>query len=715
MIIGGRLGDTFDWRAGQTVELVHSSRTARFKVLATLDPEGLALVEGGRIALCDIATFQEFTGLFGLADRIDLKLKAGSAVVPEAMLAPLLPAGVMVRSPSARSESGRGMIRAYQLSLTFLSFISLFVGMFLVYSLVALNAAARRRELAVMRATGASARTLFCLFVGEGAFIGLVGWLLALPISSVLVKYLLAGVSRTVSMLFVRVQVDGLALSPWEILLSFGVTVMVAVLAALQPAREAMGVPPREALDIDPAATLRPQLIRNMALGGIGLLALVYPIARLPSPPSVSLPGYLAALLLFVGFALLAPLLLRQFGRLAAPRLLRLGGQPAFLAAGYLKESGVQTAISVGALITAVALFTALVVMIHSFRSTVALWVQQSIAGDIYVRPKLAELNRFRDPLPPRVVSAVQALPAPVALVPMRRLELGVNGHQHLFEAMDYAAYARRSRFIWMGGDTQQIEADLIAGKGVAVSEVFANSTGLNTGDRYRVQIGAQLMDEPILGVFRDYRTRGGAVYYSLTGYQHRFGDGSWSAVQINFTERSADLAAAIDRVRSALIDCCGDTIEMIEGQGLRRAILLIFDETFAITTVLLLIALVVAALGIATTLAVLVLQRRRQLNTIRAVGGSAAQLRRMIVWEASLIVLAGQAAGLACGFILSTLLIFVVNRQSFGWTFLYRVDWSSLLTALPLIFIAALLAALPAVRLALSTSPAMLLRGGTR
>jgi hypothetical protein len=121
--------------------------------------------------------------------------------------------------------------------------------------------------------------------------------------------------------------------------------------------------------------------------------------------------------------------------------------------------------------------------------------------------------------------------------------------------------------------------------------------------------------------------------------------------VQINFTERGADLAAAIDRVRSALLDCCGDTIEMIEGQGLRRAVLLIFDETFAITTVLLLIALVVAALGIATTLAVLVLQRRRQLNTIRAVGGSAAQLRRMIVWEASLIVLVGQAAGLACGF----------------------------------------------------------------
>jgi len=297
----------------------------------------------------------------------------------------------------------------------------------------------------------------------------------------------------------------------------------------------------------------------------------------------------------------------------------------------------------------------------------------------------------------------------------MHRLELRVNGHQHLFEAMDYAAYARRSRFIWMGGDTQRIEADLIAGRGVAISEVFANNTGLKPGDRYRVQIGRHLLDEPILGIFRDYRTRGGAVYYSLSHFQQRFEDVSWSGVQINFSERGPGLTAAVDRVRSLLLNCCGETIEMIEGQSLRRAVLRIFDETFAITTVLLLIALVVAALGIATTLAVLVLQRRRQLNTIRAVGGSSGQLRRMIFWEAGLIVMVGQAAGLVCGFILSTLLIFVVNRQSFGWTFVYQVDWTSLLTAVPLIFAAALLAALPAANLALSTSPAMLLRGGTR
>jgi putative ABC transport system permease protein len=715
LIVGGRLAQQFDWLPGRRVTLIHSQNTAQFKVLDLLDPAGLALVEGGRIAICDIATFQEFTGTYGQADRIDLLLQPGSGAEQIATLQELLPAGVIVSSPSERKDSGLGMIRAYQFSLTFLSFISLFVGMFLVYSLVALNAAMRRRELAVLRATGASGRLLFLLFIGEGLFLGLFGWLLAIPLSSVLVKYLLEGVSRTVSMLFVRVRVDELILSPWEVLLSLFVTLVVAMLAALQPAREAMRVPPREAMDIAPAALLQPHLTRRLALAGLAMLVLVYPVSRLPSPAGLSLPGYLAALLLFVGFALPAPWALRRFGRLVSLPLARLGGQPAFLAARYLRQSGVQTAISVSALITAVALFTALVVMIHSFRGTVALWVQQSIAGDLYVQPRMAGLNQFRDPLAPHVKEAIEKLDAPLDLVPLRILELRIDGRSHLFEAMDYAAYARRSSFIWMQSQPHRIEADLIAGKGVVVSEVFANRMGLSSGDRYRVNIGGRVLDEPILGVFRDYRTQGGVAYYSLQHYQQRFGDDAWSAVQINLTEEDPGKASAMERVRAEINDCCGDAVEMIEGENLRREVLRIFDETFAITTVLLLIALVVAALGIATALAVLVLQRSRQLNTLRAIGASPAQLRRMILWEAGLIVVSGQAAGLVCGFVLSYLLIFVVNLQSFGWTFYYQVDWLTLSVAIPLIFAAALLAALPAVKMALSGSPAVLLRGQVR
>ena len=155
----------------------------------------------------------------------------------------------------------------------------------------------------------------------------------------------------------------------------------------------------------------------------------------------------------------------------------------------------------------------------------------------------------------------------------------------------------------------------------------------------------------------------------------------------------------------------CGEALDTISGRELRRAILEIFDETFGVTTLLLLIALVVAALGIATTLTLLVLERSRQLNTLLAVGASPGQIRAMIFWEAALMVLMGEAAGLLCGFYLSYLLVFVINRQSFGWTFFYHVDWGLLILSMPLIFLAALAAALPAAHLVLRQSPAALLR----
>ncbi len=175
------------------------------------------------------------------------------------------------------------------------------------------------------------------------------------------------------------------------------------------------------------------------------------------------------------------------------------------------------------------------------------------------------------------------------------------------------------------------------------------------------------------------------------------------------FKDREQDLDKAVAKLRDDIIERMGDKVDMLSGKRLRSAVLRIFDETFAITTVLLLIALVIAALGIATTLTVLVLERSRQLNTLFAVGASFRQIRSMIFWEAAFMVVIGEWAGVVCGFILSYLLVYVINRQSFGWTFLYGVDWGSLGLSIPLIIITALAAALPAVKMVFRQPPATL------
>jgi putative ABC transport system permease protein len=711
VILTEPLARELDTVSGARLKLEHTRRTAEFRVVGILVPEGLALVEGGRVALTDIATFQEFTGLYGLVDRIDLTFKPKTSPLDIEDLARKLPEGLELRSPSAARDSGTAMIRAYQLNLSVLSFASLFVGMFLVYSLVALNAASRRRELAILRAVGASPRLLFHLFLAEGALFGLCGWLLAIPLSSLLVKYLLHSVSQTISTLFVRVQVEGLVLSPWEILLSFAVTLSISIAAAFQPAREAMGVSPKEALEIAQTGVRRRRSVGRLAAWAVGCILVCMLLSLMPGVAGVPLPGYLAILLLFVGFSLLAPWILEQAGRALSPLLRRFAGMPAYLAGRYLRDSRTRTSISVGALITAVALFTALVIMIHSFRQTVDLWVHQTVSGDLFVTTKMGQVNRFRFPIPKPIVAGLQQLDVDADRVPSRRFQMAYGNFPYEFEAMGIDTFLKYGGFVWMKGDPETARPLLLGGEGLLVSEVFANRTGLGIGDRFRAQIEGSRIEIPVVGIIRDYRTDGGVVFYSWEQFKQRFHDPQWSGVRFYFRDRARDIDAQTAALRDTLIARWGDSLDVISGKELRNSVLKIFDETFAITTVLLLIALAVASLGITTTLTVLVLERTRQLNTLFAVGGSFGQIRSMICWEAGFLVVAGELAGLACGFILSYMLVYVINRQSFGWTFLYRVDWGTLALSFPLIVLTALAAALPAVRTAFRESPAALLR----
>jgi len=339
------------------------------------------------------------------------------------------------------------------------------------------------------------------------------------------------------------------------------------------------------------------------------------------------------------------------------------------------------------------------------------LWADQTVSGDLFVTTKMGEINRFRYPIPQAVVDGLEEFKNQVDIVPSRRYFLTYNNFPYEFELLDIDVFLRHGDFVWLKGDPDHVRTLLKQGKGVVISEVFSNRTGLTAGDRFRARIESSLVELPVLGIIRDYRTQGGVVFYSLSQFKMRYHDVQWGGCRIFLKDRTKDLETAVASLKNKFIRRWGDTLEIISGHALRNTILRVFDETFAITTVLLLIALAIAALGIATTLTVLVLERSKQLNTLYAVGADFGQIRSMILWEAAFMVLAGELAGIICGFILSYILVYVINRQSFGWTFLYEVDWGALAMSLPLIILTALAAAYPAIKMVFRESPAMLLR----
>ncbi|MHC1742236.1 MAG: ABC transporter permease [Syntrophobacteraceae bacterium] len=716
LLITEQLAKRLSVESRGTVILETVQKSRPFRIVGTLRGEGLALAESGMVALCDIATIQELLSIQGFVDRIDILLQPGTSPETVQAIRESLPEGCFLERPGETKESGKRLIRSYQLNLSVLSFVSLFVGMFLVYSLVALNATARHSEVAILRSIGASPSLVFALFLAEGVSLGILGWLLALPLGSLLVRDLLKAVSGTISLLFVRTTVEAVTVAPLEIVLSFLMTTAVCAIAAIQPALEARKVSPREAMTILETASSRGVGHRSLALMGALLIAACWPISMLPPFMGLPVPGYAATFVLFLGFSLLSPWFLRMLGTYLPPALRRIGGETAYLGGRYVRDAGPRIAISTGALITAVGLFVALVVMVHSFRSTVATWVSQSIRGDLFLGSKDGSINRYREPLPSTLVEWLhrEARQEPIELSPYRRIPLLHEKVPYQLEAVDFELFLKHSRFLMAKGDLQTELPALSRGEGVIVSEVFANQTGLRTGDLYEATVAGATLKMPVLGVFRDYRTHGGVVHYSLPHFIRQTGDGSWSGVRIQFTGSLVDRDRVIERVRSGIIAFCGAhglAVEVTTGELLRREILRIFDETFAVTTALLIIALVVATLGMATTLSVLVLERTKQLHTLLACGASRAQIRAMIVWEAVLMVFGGQCMGMVCGFFLSFLLIYVINKQSFGWTFVYGVDGASLALSVPLILAAALLAALPAAQLVFKRSPALVLR----
>ncbi len=555
--IGGRIG------------LAGTVGQRSFEVLGELAPEGLATLEGGNTAIADIATFQEFTGVYGRVDRIDLIFTRPVTADKLARVKALLPAGVELSQPSEAKESGQAMIRAYQLNLSVLSFVSLFVGMFLVYSLISLHATSRRKELAILRSLGASARMLFMVFIAEGCFLGIAGWALAIPLSFYMTEKLIGTISSTVSNLFVRVNVEGFGVGGFgltgrEILLSISITLLVSALAACQPALEASRVRANEALLLREAVLPgEGKLIRRLALFGFILAAAVWPVSRMSAISGIPIAGYAATFFLFLGFALFSPLILRAAGTYLPAVVSRADlGETVCLGTGYLKSAGARVAISVGALITAIALFAALVIMVHSFRLTVSTWVNQSINGDLYVRAKMSDINSYRDPLPPQVASELARLRDKVDIVPYRRIFLSSGGIPYLLESIDTECYMRRSGFIFIEGRADTVASALNEGKGVVVSEVFSNRTGLRVGDRFTTIVESARLDLPVLGIIRDYRTQGGVVYCSLSYFERITGDRSWTGANVFFKDRGQGLNQRIAGLKNSILLSAADRDE---------------------------------------------------------------------------------------------------------------------------------------------------------
>lgn len=695
--MGLRAGDSFTVRA--------AGRERRIMLVGTLEPED----ENARRALADllvmdIAAAQEVLGRVGRIDRIDLIVPEGSHRIDRAAAA--LPAGAQILPAGGRTRTTEEMTRAFRLNLTALSLLALICGLFLIYNTMTFSVVQRRGLIGTLRVLGVTRREIFTLVLGEAMLVAVVGTALGLGAGVLLGRGLVRLVTRTINDLYFVVSVRELAIPPAVLLQGMAIGIGATLLAALVPAFEATQATPRITLTRSVLESrLRQALPRVTALGA-GLLLLGAALLAIPGGGLVLSFGALFAIIL--GFALLAPVATVGLMALLRRPLGALLGILGRMAAGGVVASLSRTAVAIAALVIAVSVTVGIGVMIGSFRRTVVRWLEMSLQSDVYVSVP-SRAGGFSGPdLDPEVARRAGALPGVLGAHLIRRVEIPSPAGSIRLVVLGAGDEGLRRSFELKEGSPDLAWPAFQEGRAVLISEPYAQRTQLSVGSQVRLRTAQGDRDFPVAGVYYDYASDRGIVLISRRSYLRWWNDPALSGFSLDLAP-GADPDRVVERLRRTIGAERGLFIQ--SNRSLKKLSLEIFDRTFLITSVLRLLAGLVAFIGVLSALMALQLERARELGVLRANGLTPGQVWQLVTSQTGLMGLAAGLLSIPVGLTLAAIMIYVVNRRSFGWTIRMEVGPDILLEALLLALAAALLAGLyPAWKMA-RTSPALALR----
>jgi putative ABC transport system permease protein len=652
----------------------------------------------------DLAAAQRALNRFGRVDRILIKVPEASTLEDwQQRLRAVLPPGVEVRTQGTGTNENRRMLAAFRWNLRLLSYIALIVGAFLIYNTISVSVVRRRPETGIVRALGASRRAVLAAFIGEAAFFGLAGAALGLPVGRVMATGAVKLMSATVESLYVSSRPGAIELSAWSFVLAFVIGVGVAIVSAYSPAREASLVSPVEAM-----ARGRREYIARVHKSRDLWLALIIGVlaaaaSRVPAIEGKPVFGYLAAILLVISSALAIPAFTDVLLSRASRWLGKLLGVEALLAAQSLSASLRRTSVLVGALSTAIAMMTSVGIMVGSFRETVLIWMNDRLPAHLYLRPAGEPAPDRHPTLSLELADKISKLPGVAGVDRLRAYEISYDGMPATLASVDLGALRseHRSNF-FSGRATEQVLSQIRNTDAVVVSEPFTYKHRVKAGDTITLSLGASRAVFRIVDVYYDYGSERGSILMDRQTMLRYLPDPAPSNLAIYVAPNSTS-----DTVRKEVIEAAANyRVLLFSNRDLRTEAIRIFDRTFAITYALEAVAIIVAVMGIAGALLALVIDRRREIGLLRFLGAATSQVRKQILVEAGLLGLLANFAGLAQGFALSLVLIFVINKQSFGWTIRFHWPVAVLLGAISVVYVATVLAGLYPAQVAVRLNP---------
>jgi putative ABC transport system permease protein len=563
--------------------------------------------------------------------------------------------------------------------------VALFVGIFLILNTFSIIVAQRTRELALMRAIGASRRQMIGSVLTEAVIIGLVSSVIGLGLgigAGALLAYVFGHIGGG------DLELAGIGVPPAAVIAAFTVGMLVTVLAALLPALRASRIPPVAAMQeaATPDRPLTRITVAGALVGAAGGTLLALGLAG--NLGDATLTGILGGVLIsFIGVALLTPLISRPvvgvIGRLFSWSV------PGKLGRRNSARNPRRTAITAAALMVGIALITGVNTILSSADKSLHALADKQVTADLFISGD--QDSDMPPTFDPAVIDKAKAIPG-VRSISAEYWDGGlINGKESGFTVVtDLPAMADMIGLHPAAGSLGTLGPDQ-----VVVDEERARKDGLTVGSTVPAQFakgGPHTLT--VVGIYAKNEIFVGYLMSTSVVPDLHIPQPNMAYLKVTDGASVADVRKQVDLLLAdspeVSVSTTSEFIDQTAGS---------LDIVLRMVQILLALAVLIAVLGIVNTLALSVLERTRELGLVRAVGLSRAQSMRMVTVEAVVISVFGALLGVVVGTGLGTAVVRALKDE--GITQL-ALPWSEMGTYLLLGAVIGVIAAVvPAIRAA--------------
>jgi putative ABC transport system permease protein len=660
-----------------------------FTVRGIMKSGGLTSAFGGNVAVMDVYAAQKVFGRGRKFDRIDLSVADGHTVDEcRTAIAALLGSGFQVEPPASRGQQFDDVLRVYSMTVNITSVFALVIGMFIIYNAFAIAVTQRRYEIGILRALGATRAQVRRLFLVESGILGMAGSVAGLGFGLLLAKGVAGYIGQMVQGVYgIAQRVEEVAADPRLMGLALVMGVATSLVAAFLPARSAARVDPVQALQKGKYQVLSAGENRARRLAAIAF-ALGAVACGFSSSSAAFYAGFLCAL---ASALLLTPALALWLTRLLRPALRWLWPVEGALAADSLIQAPRRTSATVAALMLSLALTIGLGGIARASYESITDWMTTALNPDLFVTPSPTLTSRsflFPAYLGPTLhevegVAEVQAVRSP---------RIVFRGRPVLLVSLEVSQWAARARRHPVEGDEGEMYRLAAEGKGMILSENLAALNGIHAGQVVEIDTPTGPLRLPVSGIVRDWSDQSGVVFLDRAVYSRW-----WKDDRVNTFRVYVQPGASVAAVRQTILKRLSGTrrLFVLTNEDVRTYISGLTDQWMSLSYSQIAVAVLVAVLGIMNTLTVSIMDRRRELGVLQAVGGLRRQLRHTIWMEAIGIGLVGLILGLALGALNLHYVLQMTHRDITGVLLAYRYPTSIALMLVPVILGAAFVAAI--------------------